>query len=165
MSLFRTFLSRSCGVVLVASGIAVWFVSDSWGREGLLCQAWCALWAVGLGVLGFRSMRTLLTCDPQKMTSQLLKGVLERALVLFASMGLVYAIAGAQWSRRALLTTTILYLLVLAVEVVTLAQALKTGQLARVVKEVSADGHSLKSSNEEDLTMGSSEGAQKEAGR
>ena len=161
MSLFRTFLLRSWGVVLVASGIAMWFVRDQWGQEGLLCLAWGVLWAIGLGVLGFRSMRTLLTCDPQKMTGQLLKGVLERGLVLFASTGLVYGIVGAQWSRRALLTTTVLYLLVLAVEVLTLSQAMKTGLMTRVVSQAQP----LKSPDDGDLVTGSSEGAQKEAGR
>lgn len=165
MSLFRTFFLRSCGVVLVASGIAVWFVHEQWDREGLPCLAWSALCAVGLGVLGFRSMRKLLTCEPTKMTSQLLIGVVERALVLFAGTGLVYAVAGAQWSRRALLTTTVLYLLVLAVEVVTLSQALKTGQLSRMASEAQPDGLSLESSTGEELTTRSSEGAQKEAGR
>ena len=160
MSLFRTFFYRSCGVVLVASGIAMLFVREQWGREGLLCLAWGALWAVGLGVLGFRSMRTLLTCDPRKMTSQLLMGVLQRALVLFASMGLVYAIAGAQWSRRALLATTILYLLVLAMEVFTLSQALKSGQLKQVVQQV----QSLDSSDDGTLATENPDGVQKEAG-
>ncbi|MGE4631465.1 MAG: hypothetical protein AAEJ47_00365 [Planctomycetota bacterium] len=160
MSLFRTFIYRSCGVVLVASGIAMLFVREQWGREGLLCLAWGAIWAVGLGVLGFRSMRTLLTCDPRKMTSQLLMGVLQRALVLFASMGLVYAITGAQWSRRALLATTILYLLVLAMEVFTLSQALKSGQLKQVVQQV----QSLDSSDDGTQATGNPDGVQKEAG-
>ncbi|NRA75269.1 MAG: hypothetical protein HRU16_04950 [Planctomycetes bacterium] len=138
-------------MVLVASGIAMFFVREQWGREGLLCLAWGALWAVGLGVLGFRSMRAILTCDPRKMTSQLLMGVLQRALVLFASMGLVYGLVGAQWSRRALLATTILYLLVLGMEVFTLAQALKSGQLQQVAQQV----QSLDSADD---------GVQKEAG-
>ncbi|HIO65765.1 MAG TPA: hypothetical protein EYN40_03635 [Planctomycetes bacterium] len=161
MSLFQTFFSRSCGVVLIAGGIAMFFVREQWGQDGLLCLAWGVLWSVGLGVLGFRSMRTILTCDPQKMTVHLLMGVFQRALVLFASMGLVHGLAGAEWSRRALLTTTVLYMFVLAVEVFTLSQALKTGQLARVVQPVQPSDSTIN----ESLAKGNSEEAQKEAGR
>ncbi len=161
MSLFRRFLFRICGVVLVASGIAALFVDEQWGREGFLCLLWAVFWAVGLGLLGFRTMRVALTCDPQKMTGELFKGLVLRALVLFGSMGLVHAVAGRQWSQRALLTTTLLYLLVLGVEILTLRQALNRGELDSVV-----EGGRIQQTPGADRTdPRSPEGAREEASR
>ena len=161
MSLSRLFLYRICGVLLVAGGISALFVREQWGREGLLCLVWGVLWAVGLGLLGFRSMRAALTCDPQKMSGELLKGVLQRALVLFASMGLVYAVAGGQWSQRALLTTTVLYLLVLGVEIVTLNQAMKRGELT----PASEGTRVVRTPEAKQTDPMSPEGAEEEAGK
>jgi len=135
LSLFQVFLARSAGVVLIASGIAAKFVQDAWGAGSLVCLSWSAIWAIGLGVLGFRSLRITLTCSPQKMAGEMLMGVAQRVAVLFASMGLAYLIAqsldmsGNLWSSRSLLATTLLYLLVLGIEIVTLAKALNRGEL------------------------------------
>ncbi|MEO2149795.1 MAG: hypothetical protein ABGY15_06375, partial [bacterium] len=116
MSLFQVFLARSAGIVLVASGVAANFVSEEWGDGALICLSWSCFWAVGLGVLGFRSLKKTLTCESHKMAGEMLKGVVQRAFVLFASMGLAHAItesvngSGSLWSPRALLATTVLYL-------------------------------------------------------
>ncbi len=167
MSLFRLFLSRCCGVVLIASGIAMLFVREQWGQEDFLCLAWSGLWAVGLGVIGFRSLRKTLTCEPHRMAGELLKGVVQRALVLFASVGLVHAIVGAPWSQRALLMTTVLYLLVLGVEVLTLSQALNRGELKPSAQGVQLQETSKTESNKktESMDRESPEGAKEEASR
>ncbi|MDE0959227.1 MAG: hypothetical protein OSB09_00440 [Planctomycetota bacterium] len=155
MSLFQVFLARSAGIVLVTSGIAAKFVSDEWGNGALMCITWSGFWAVGLGVLGFRSLRKTLTCESNKMAGEMLLGVVQRAFVLFASMGLAHAFAegvngsGGLWSPRALLATTVLYMLVLGVEIATLAQALSRGELVLSTSVKSGQQKSDKTKNEE----------------
>lgn len=127
MNLIRLFLLRSSGAVLIASGVAAVFLHERWGTAAPLCLLWGCFWAIGLGVLGFRSLRRALTCKPQRMAAELLIGVVQRAFLLFASTGLVYLAAGVDWSLRALITTFLLYLVVLVVEIITLSQGLKAG--------------------------------------
>jgi len=170
MSLFQVFLARSAGIVLLASGVAAKFVSEEWGDDSLdgalICLTWSCFWAVGLGVLGFRSLKKTLTCESHKMAGEMLKGVVQRGFVLFASMGLAHAItesvngSGSLWSPRALLATTVLYLLVLGVEIATLAQALKRGEL-----EMSTSVGVGRQSSEKMDTEDAPEGAKEEAGR
>lgn len=140
MNIATVFFLRMLGIVLICASVASWFLRDSWGvaPEGdagaisggpavALALAWAALWACAMGSIGFRSLKKALGCDPKKLLSVTMKGLLARLLILIASQALVFAIAGDEWGRRTLTATVFLYLAVLGVEVFTLNQALKSG--------------------------------------
>lgn len=72
-----------------------------------------------------------MTCDLHKMAVVTLGGFLGRLFVLAVSQSGVYFLISPQWGQRTLITTTVLYMFVLAVEVLTLNEGLKGGNLTR----------------------------------
>ncbi|MFQ5653473.1 MAG: hypothetical protein ACE5GW_01930 [Planctomycetota bacterium] len=129
MTPVRQFHLRAGGVLLVATALAALALHDAWGRSGILCLTWSAGWAYILGVIGFRSMRRSLACERSKMAGVVLAGLGIRVLLLLVSQGAVFVGIGGEWGRRSLLSTVLLYLLVVGVEVITLTQGLKEGSL------------------------------------
>ncbi len=125
MSLNGLFMVRACGLLLILGGISVGFFYRTWGIGVVPCLGWAAAWAWVLGAVGFRSMQKgllLKANESTQVTGILLLGVLFRLLILGGSQGAVYVIAGNDWGNRALLATASYYVLVLGVEVYTLAQ-------------------------------------------
>ncbi len=113
------FLLRATGLTLLVGGAAIigFARPTAWGMGAIPCLLWAMLWAVALGAVGFRSLRTALQCQPKEMMRVITTGLILRVVVLGASQVVVYLAVNPQWGARALLATTLFYLLVLAIEV------------------------------------------------
>lgn len=129
------FLLRAGGIVLIASAIGVLLTRETWGSPGILAISWGALWALVLGLIGFRSLGRAMACEPTKMMGVMATGLIQRVIILAASQAGVFLLYGGEWGRRTLSATVILYMLVLGVEVFTLNQALRAGTWQRTARE------------------------------
>ena len=125
------FVLRACGVALVAAGVGMfqYHAKEGWGGGVVPLFLWAALSSVAMGIVGFQSMRKVFRSTPQQMIAVMGMGIFIRVLILGVSQGSVYFLFGKEWGARALLSTTLFYLLVLGVEVVTLARDMNRGGL------------------------------------
>ena len=123
------FVLRAAGLTLIAGAVAMvsFYREEGWGPGTVPCFLWAMLWAVVLGVIGFRSMRQVFEVPPREMLRVVALGVILRLFVLVASQVAVYLVIDKTWGARTLLSTMVFYLLVLGVEVYSLLQEWKGG--------------------------------------
>ena len=150
MNVAKRFWLRMIGIVLIACAGGVFIVKDSWGTGAIACLSGAAAVACVMGAIGFRSLQQAMGCDSSRLMSVVMIGMMGRALVLLLSMVLVFQLAGDEWGRRTLIATSLLYLLVLGTEIVTLNQALSAGVWQKSAKEnqESAESESTKESSD-----------------
>jgi hypothetical protein len=157
VSFARVFLLRAAGVVLVASAVAVLLLRERWGVGSIPTLSWAALWAWVMGWIGFRSLAQAMTCPPARLMTVVVLGMMQRVLILGASQAVVFFAYDDEWGRRALLSTVLLYLLVLGVEVFTLNQSLRAGgwkNTAGAPGEAAEDSTNRDSSDQDSTTRG-----------
>ena len=131
--LTRQFFLRATGILLLVGGVAMvaCYRRLEWGWGAVPLHAWAMLWALVMGWIGFRSAQRTFLVPPPQMVTVVLAGVIARVFVLGASQLAVYVAIDAVWGARALMSTTVFYLVVLGVEVFTLAQAMNRGVFER----------------------------------
>lgn len=125
------FLIRAVGLVLVVGAVAAvgLYRKTDWGVGVVPCLLWSMVWAVVMGVIGFRSMGRAFQVPPKEMIKVVFAGLLVRVFVLAASQAAVYVVIDAQWGARALLATTLFYLVVLGAEAYSLVLEMRHGTL------------------------------------
>jgi hypothetical protein len=131
----RVFLLRAAGIAIIAAALASFALRERWGTGAIGALAWSALSACALGWFGFRSLARAMECKPTQLLAVLAAGLIVRVLVLGASQAVVFIAFGSDWGRRTLVSTVLLYLLVLGVEVLTMNQALRRGDWQRTARE------------------------------
>ena len=127
MSSTGRFLLRAVGLLLLVGAIAIGVFFPAWGMGAVACFTWSMVWALVLGVVGFKSMQKglqLRIVSTTQVQLVLLIGLASRLLILCASQVVVFAKFGREWGSRTLLATAAFYVLVLGVEIYTLAQEL-----------------------------------------
>ena len=127
------FLLRAGGLCLIVGAIAIYglYGVEGWGWGVVPLVLWSILWALVLGVIGLRSMVKGLSAPGNQVLKTILAGLFVRLAVLAASQLLVFWYAGPDWGARALLATTVLYVVVLFVECHTLVRELTRMAQAR----------------------------------
>ena len=118
-------------MVLVIGAVAAvgLYRKSDWGTGIIPCLLWCMTWSVVMGVVGFRSMGRAFQVPPKEMVKVVFLGLMVRVFILAASQAAVHVVFDAKWGARALLATTLFYLVVLGAEAYSLVLEMRNGTL------------------------------------
>lgn len=126
-TIYLRFALRLLALLALAAGVAGAALYERWGGvDTFYCFGWAVACSMVLALFGYRSLRRgLVSQSPNEAMKHLFGGMLLRFLILVVSHVIVFEIVGSEWGGRALVATTLLYVLALGFEVYSAQQELK----------------------------------------